>query len=173
MHAMRYGRVCVPVTRSPNAGSMLVHRLQRWTNIQHTLGEHITRVPHSKHKTCVYHLYNVGPTLYKCYTHVFCLLGSDLTVHTERKWSGTLQGIATRTIESSVLCRQADGVSSAKLTTTTTKLTCLPQPERGRPRLSPWSGSVVVAAAQLAGINPVLSFLGFLGSIYGLSAQLL
>ena len=49
----------------------------------------LERLIHSKHKTFVQHLYNAGPTSYKWYTDVLCLLG----LHTKwvcHHWPGNM-----------------------------------------------------------------------------------
>ena len=54
---------------SPNAGSMLTHRLRGWPNIEPTLGERLVIVwleveaQPSKHKTFAQCWFNAGPAL--------------------------------------------------------------------------------------------------------------
>ena len=80
--------------RLPVAGSMLVHRLRRWPNIKPTLGKltlfacqpcRCAYISQQTQNICVAfiqrppNVFDVGPTLYKCYTTVLCLMACFYT----------------------------------------------------------------------------------------------
>ena len=67
-----------------DVGPMLVRCRRRWVNIGLTFGQHVSS--QQTQNICITfiqrrpNVFDVGPTLYKCYTNVLCLLGCLLFI---------------------------------------------------------------------------------------------
>ena len=75
--------------QSPRVGLMSVHCLRRWPNSKKTLDPNLvlTALSWQQQNICITfvqrrpNVFDVGATLYKCYTNVLCLLGSPRVCH--------------------------------------------------------------------------------------------
>ena len=95
--------------KRPDVGSKLGQRRRRWPNIEPTLGQclvltgnyrcSLNTPVNTKHLydfiQCWTNVEDVGPTLYKCYTNVLCLLGRDLNPMLDQCWSNVVDGAPT------------------------------------------------------------------------------